>query len=107
MAFLRLTRRFVRAVRASVQLPVPPDQLASTVLVLNQRRSVFDPVARIAIKHAIDFTKGGSVNMSANHSIDGLTTSFRHENLFILIEKRHGLLDSTFDRSREAPVWHP
>ena len=83
------------------------DDLEPAIVVLDERGERLHPVAIVAIKHAIDVTDLGVVDMPAHHAIGPAPPGLaRHRHLEVA-DVAHGTLDLELEVARQAPVGQP
>ena len=80
------------------------DQFHRAIVILNDRRTAFHPVASIEIFELPDFPNRRSVDMAADHSVDMKSAGIPDDRLLELADKTDDVLYLSFDVGAQRPV---
>ena len=89
------------------ELGAPEHHLETAIVVLDDRRAAFDPVAAIEIVDAVDHAIGRVMDMAADDAVGVVPAGFAGDGLLEGANEAHGPLDAVFEISREGPIPEP
>ena len=77
---------------------IPTDQLQGPIVVLDQSRAIFTPVARVAVQHGIRLLQHRRMDMTTDHTIALASRGVIHDFVLKTANEFHATLHATLDR---------
>src|SRR5260221_11412260 len=79
----------------------PVQDAQPTVEALDQRGAAFDPVAVVAVKHAVDGANLGMVDMAADHAVDAAAPRLAGDRMLVVVDILDRVLHLVLQIGRE------
>ena len=76
----------------------------AAVEILDQGGAALDPIAVVAIEHAVDGADLGVMDVAAHHAVDAAAARFARHRMLVVVDELYGVLDLVLEVGRQRPV---